>query len=41
MPVMDGIKATKRLREMHREKLIDLSMTGIFMHSAIEGTLDN
>lgn len=35
MPVMDGIAATLRLRDMARLRQIDLSHTNIYMHSAI------
>ena len=40
MPVMNGMKATKRLRKLDKLKQIDLSETLIIRHSAIEGTID-
>ena len=39
MPVMNGMNAAIELRKMHREKILDLSHTLIFMHSAIESTI--
>jgi len=35
MPVMDGMKATNKLREMHSEGKIKLDKTKILLHSAI------
>lgn len=35
MPVMNGVKATLALRKLHEDKIIDLSNTLIYMHSAI------
>jgi CheY-like chemotaxis protein len=35
MPVMNGIDATKQLRTMNANNIIDLSKTQIYMHSAI------
>ena len=35
MPVMNGIEATKTLRELHTLGKINLSDTKIYMHSAI------
>ena len=39
MPVMNGMNATIELRKMHREKMIDLSHTLIYMHSAIQNII--
>lgn len=39
MPVMNGVEATKILRQMHKSRDIDLSNTKIFIHSAIQKTL--
>lgn len=40
MPVMNGMKATKKLRKLHKQKKVDLTDTFIVRHSAIEGTID-
>ena len=39
MPVMDGLAATKTLRQLHDNKIIDLSKTKIYMHSAIQASI--
>ena len=39
MPVMDGVSATRRLRELHTRGQIDLTKTKIYMHSAIQETV--
>eukprot|EP00347_Sterkiella_histriomuscorum_P001811 403370585 len=39
MPVLDGMRATASLRKLHDQRMIDLSETKIFMHSAIESTV--
>lgn len=36
MPIMDGMKATRTLRDLCKEGVINLSSTQIFMHSAIQ-----
>ena len=35
MPVMNGVVAVKKLRELEKEGIIDLSNSQILMHSAI------
>lgn len=39
MPLLDGMEAAKKMRVLHHRGKIDLSETKIFMHSAIQNTL--
>jgi CheY-like chemotaxis protein len=40
MPVMNGLDATKELRNLHEDFVINLSKTKIYMHSAIQESID-
>jgi CheY-like chemotaxis protein len=40
MPVMDGMASTKKLRKMHKQDKINLDSTKIYMHSAIQESID-
>jgi CheY-like chemotaxis protein len=40
MPILDGMRATKELRRMHDEKELNLSNTLIYMHSAIQESIE-
>ena len=39
MPVMNGLEAVKQLRYMDSQGDIELSMTKIYMHSAVQETI--
>lgn len=41
MPILDGMRATQRLRVFHENGLIDLSNTKIYMHSAIQDQVND
>ena len=41
MPIMNGMKAATKLRKLSNLKIIDLSGTLIYMHSAIEETMES
>ena len=40
MPVMNGILATQRLRQLHEEKSIDLKQCKIILYSCLSKTSD-
>jgi CheY-like chemotaxis protein len=40
MPEIDGVRATKKLKDMHAEGRINLTNTKIYMHSAIQYSID-
>ena len=40
MPVMNGMDATKKLREMEKNREIRLDQTNIYIHSAIAENLE-
>ena len=40
MPVMDGMAATSELRKLDSKGKINLSGTKIYMHSAIQSTIE-
>ena len=40
MPNMNGLEASKKLRELDREEIINLSDTKIYMHSAISSVMN-